>query len=114
MRLSADMTSEGSKGSGAKRRPHFEPVLKLFVLEIERKPILAFEARSAREARELQTESWLLDELRRLTSGGRPLWNGRAKLRIGPADGDTVSELQATLRNRVTPDLPIAYLVQID
>lgn len=92
----------------------FVPTPKLFVLEIDRTPILAFEACSAKEARELQTERWLLDELRRLRSAGRPLWNGRAKLRIGPADGDTIDELQATLRSRVTADLPIAYLVPID
>lgn len=108
------MTIDDPRHTVMKRPARFVPAPKLFVLEIERKPILAFEAHSAREARELQTESWLLDELRRLTSGGRPLWNGRAKLRIGPADGDTVDELQAALRNRATPDLPIAYLVPID
>ncbi|WP_315834661.1 hypothetical protein [Bradyrhizobium prioriisuperbiae] len=108
------MTIEDPKRLPAKRPPRFVAAPKLFVLEIDQKPILAFEAHSACEARELQGESWLLDELRRLTSGGVPLWNGRAKLRVGPADGDTVDELQATLRNRASPDLPIAYLVPID
>lgn len=109
-----DPMIDDPKRSIVKRPVRFVPMPKVFVLEIDDKPILAFEARSALEARELKNESWLLNDLRRLTSSGLPIWNGKAKLRVGPADGDTADELQATLRNRITPDLPIAYLVPID
>ena len=46
----------------------------VFVLEIEQRPVVAFEAVSAREARELAKERWLQDHLKRLRSNGRPLW----------------------------------------
>ena len=48
------------------RAKRYVPTPTVFVLEIDQRPILAFEARSAREAQELTKEEWLRDDLRRL------------------------------------------------
>jgi hypothetical protein len=108
------MTTGNSDPPVPKRPARFVQAPRLFVLEIDSKPILAFEARSVQEARELKGEAWLLDDLRRLTSGGRPLWDGKAKLRVGPADGDEVDELQQALHGPPASDIRIAYLLPID
>jgi hypothetical protein len=49
-----------------------------FVLEINRRPILAFDATSLRSARSRISEPWFIEELARMRSHGRPL--------LGPND----------------------------
>ena len=87
----------------------------VFVLEIEKRPILAFEAVSAREAQELAKEHWLQEDLKRLSSNGKPLWNGKSRLRIGPASGEQVDEVRTAIRTVSAYDeLAIVYLVPLD
>jgi len=87
----------------------------VFVLETGNRAILAFEATSLREARELAKEQWLLDDLKRLRSDGAPLWDGISAIRIGAAVGDHVAPVRAELRGKQTvAELAIVYLVPLD
>lgn len=45
---------------------------RVFTLEVDGRPIFAFEAVTARGAQQLAKERWLLDDLMILTSGGAP------------------------------------------
>ena len=56
------------------------PSEKVYVLEINGAPILAFAAVSHREAQSLLREEWLRADLRGIRSGGKPIWDGTAKL----------------------------------
>lgn len=77
--------------------------------------ILAFQAISIGEAREVIKETWLRDDLQRLRSEGSPLWDGKAKLRVGLAMGQQVAEVKAMLREKPKgSDLTIVYLVSLE
>jgi hypothetical protein len=52
----------------------------VFVLEIDGQPILAFRAATFRQARELGKEDWLQEDLKRMTFGHKPLWDGKSPL----------------------------------
>jgi hypothetical protein len=93
----------------------YVPTPAVFVLEIEQRPVVAFEAISAREARELVKERWLQDDLKGLRSNGQPLWNGKSRLRIGPAVGEQLDEVRTAIRFVSAEDeLAIVYLVPLD
>jgi hypothetical protein len=92
----------------------FIPQPVVFVLEIAGRPTLAFEATSAREAKELVREQWLLDDLINHRTNGIPVWDGKAKLRTGVAIGEQLAEVRELLQGAADQDLPIVYLVPID
>jgi hypothetical protein len=92
----------------------FVPQPAVFVLEVAGRPTLAFEATSAREAKELLRERWLLDDLLKHRTNGLPLWDGKEKLRIGLASGEHVTEVKARLNCASDQELPIVYLVPLD
>jgi len=46
------------------------PFSRVFTLEVDERPILAFEAGGNRKAQQVCNESWLLDDLSLLISGG--------------------------------------------
>jgi hypothetical protein len=98
------------------RKPtdRFVPQPAVFVLEIAGRPTLAFEATSAKEAKELLHERWLLDDLLKHRTNGLPLWDGKEKLRIGLASGEHVPEVKARLSQVRDQELPIVYLVPLD
>jgi hypothetical protein len=87
----------------------------IYVLEISDRPILAFEAASTREAREVAREPWLRADLIRLRSNAKPLWDGKARLVTGPAAGEHLIEVKAALEAaKAGEDIAIVYLVQLD
>ena len=98
------------------RKPasRFVPQPAVFVLEVAGRPTLAIEATSAREAKELLCERWLLDDLLRHRTNGLPLWDGKEKLRVGIATGEHLDEVKARLKCASGQALPIAYLVPLD
>src|SRR4051794_33372332 len=97
------------------RQARFVAKPTIFVLEIDQRPILAFEATSAREAQQLSKERWLQDDLKRLRSDGQPLWDGKARLSIGPAAGEHVSDVkEAIAASSDSGELAIIYLVLLD
>jgi hypothetical protein len=90
------------------------PPLPVFVLEIEGQPILAFRAATFRQARELGKEDWLQEDLKRMTIGYRPLWDGKSPIRVRRAErAEEVYYVDAKAENAVG-DLPLVYLVQRD
>ncbi len=98
-----------------RRASSYVPKPVIFVLEIENRPVLAFEALSNRDAKEIIRESWFHDDLKRARSNGKPLWDGEAKLRVGVAVGEQVKEIEVLLR--AEPDdseIAIVYLVSLD
>jgi hypothetical protein len=90
------------------------PSSAVFVLEIDGQPILAFRAATLRQARELSKESWLKEDLKRMATGHRPLWDGRAPIRVRRAQpAEEVYWVEAKVEN-AAGDLPLVYLVQRD
>jgi len=91
------------------------PAIRVFVLETNGSAILAFEATTLREAMELSRETWLRDELTRLTSSHAPLWDSQAaiKTRTATPEESESYRLGAAAEND-DGDLPIVYLVKLD
>ena len=87
----------------------------IYVLEIAGEPILAFEAMSLTEARELAKEDWLKTELLNMRSKDCPVWDGQAHIRIGLATGDDLGKIDKLLQaHRGDDDLKLVYLIQLD
>ena len=85
-----------------------------YILEIDR-PILMFQAFGFKEAQELKKEQWLLDDLRRLTSHGVALWDGKSKLVIRVAMASEATSSIATESSAEDSDeLVLTYLLPLD
>jgi hypothetical protein len=86
----------------------------VFVLEIDGQPVLAFRAATFRQARELGKEDWLQEDLKRMTIGHRPLWDGKSPIRVRRAKpAEEVYYVDAKTEN-AAGDLPLVYLVRRD
>lgn len=86
----------------------------VFAMEIDGRPIVAFEAKNFREAFELCKEDWLRTDLIALTSNGVALCTPTSTLKVRRAD-----ELEAQIYREAelqaqTDDLVLAYLVDLD
>jgi hypothetical protein len=88
---------------------------RVFTLEVDGRPILAFEAVTARGAQQLAKESWLLDDLMIMTSGGAPLRTSQSKLSVRLATAEEVVVF-ASVAGRAKPsdEVLLAYLVKLD
>lgn len=97
------------KGSKFKRQSQ------VYVVEIDDRAVAAFEAISGREARELNNEAWLKDDLAKLASNGSPLWTTDSLMTIRAATANEMS-LFWQAEKKVVPDgeLTLAYLVDLD
>lgn len=87
----------------------------VFTLEVDGRPTLAFEASGTKEARTICQESWLLNDLSILTSGGARLRTAQSKLAVRPASPDEAT-IFAFVANTMKPsdDMTLAYLVDLD
>jgi len=89
-----------------------------FVLEINGRPVLAFNSRSIERAKLLFSESWLLEELGSYRSCGVPVWDGEAELSVRHADAREAMELEVALRGeqarREYEGHVFAFLVPLD
>ena len=85
---------------------------RVFTLEVDGRPILAFESVTAREAQQLAKESWLLDDL---TAGGAPLRTSQSKLSVRLATAEE-TDVFVTVAETAKPsdDVLLAYLVDLD
>ena len=88
---------------------------RVFTLEADGRPILAFEASGTREAQQLCQESWLLNDLSILTSSGARLRTAKSKLsvRLASTDEATIFRLVADA-TIPSADMVLAYLVDLD
>jgi hypothetical protein len=88
---------------------------RVFTLEVDGRPTLAFEASGTREAQKLCQESWLLSDLSILTSGGVRLRTAKSKLTVRLASPDEATVF-ALVTNGMKPsdDMTLAYLVDLD
>jgi hypothetical protein len=88
---------------------------RVFTLEVDGRPTLAFEARRTSEAQEICKESWLRGDLIVLSSGGVPLCSDRSKFTVRLATADeTVAYEQAATVAKPSDDLVLAYLIELD
>jgi hypothetical protein len=69
---------------------------RVYVISASERPLVAFEATSRREAKELCKEEWFREELLSLRSGNLQIWNGEDALTARAAD--------ASCRSRSLPD----------
>lgn len=88
--------------------------LAVFVLEIDGEPILAFEAATFRQARELGKENWLQEDLKRMTIGYCPLWDGESPIGLRRAEPAEEAYYGDAIAEQAKGDLPFVYLVRLD
>jgi hypothetical protein len=88
---------------------------RIFVLEIDGKPTLAFEAQNLHEARELCREEWLRADLGSLSSNGTPLCCGGAELEARLAQPAEIAAFNHAMQHAESSDeLTLAFLVELD
>ena len=87
----------------------------IFVLEINGKPTLAFEATDLEDAREISRDTDLRTDLCALTSAGVPICTGVAVLTARPANGEETASFERALHLAPASDEPtMAFLIQVD
>lgn len=89
----------------------------VFTIDVGASPVLTFEAKNLREAQEMCHESWLLADLKRLTSNGQRLWDGRSKLRARYADDNEKATYRAAESQPASTDcddLLVVFLIALD
>jgi hypothetical protein len=86
----------------------------IFTLDVGQKPVLTFEAKNLREAHEICHEHWLLADLKQMTIGGHPLWDGKTRLRARYAVDQEKAAFRAAGRSSGSEDLPLVFLITPD
>ena len=88
----------------------------IFTLDIDGKPILAFEAKNLRESQQLCHERWLRQDIADLMSNGVSLWDGKARLRVRRSTESEIAIYREAARDgaQTQGDLLLAYLVELD
>jgi hypothetical protein len=87
----------------------------VFVLDIDGKPTLAFEAAGPEEAREISDDADLRTDLCALTSAGLPICTGAAELTPRPATTDEIASFERAVHLAPVSDEPtMAFLIQVD
>jgi hypothetical protein len=92
----------------------FDPPEFIFVVEASGTSLVAFPADNVQEAASLRREIWFVDELRSLTSHGRRIWDGSAKLILRQANTSERARFHEAARGLFTFDMPLVYLVELD
>jgi hypothetical protein len=88
---------------------------RVFTLEVDGRPTLAFEASHIEESQEICNEAWLRDDLTVLSSEAVPLCGDRSKLSVRPATDDEVALYeQAAEAAKPSDDLVLAFLIELD
>ena len=88
---------------------------RIFTLEVDRRPTLAFEAHSVQEARQLCKESWLLSDLLSLKSDGARICTSQAKLSVRTSSTEEAAFFrQAAAAVEPSDEIVLAYLIKLD
>jgi hypothetical protein len=92
------------------------PFSRVFALEVDGRPILAFEAANSQEAQTICKETWLREDLSVLKSGGVPLYTAESKLSVRPATAKEGVIFFGQIADDLEPseDMVIGYLIEID
>ena len=87
----------------------------VFTIEINGRPTLALQAKRHRDAERLCEHGRLRTKLSTIASGGAPLWDASAtmKVRLATAE-EAVLYRQATQSTEPSTDTNIVYLVHLD
>jgi hypothetical protein len=88
-------------------------ISRVFTLEVDGRPILAFAATRLSEARQICKEAWLLDDLAALTSGGIPLRTEQSKLSVRPATSEEITVFEQAAPEP-SGEMVLAFLVHLD
>ena len=86
----------------------------VFTLEIDGKPIVAFEAKNAHEAPQLRGEKWFRDDIAQLKSGGIPLWDGKTPLKARYASEAERAAFLEAAGEAPSDKMILVYLVELD
>lgn len=91
---------------------------RVFTLEVEGQPIVAFAADANSEANseaEIEKEGRILENLKRLKSDGTPLWDAKAAVTVRIAQSDEMSLYrQVAKKATVAPgEFVVAYLIKL-
>ena len=90
---------------------------RVFVIEAGGRPLVAFEAVSLREATELRSEQWFLDELISLRSNKEPIWDGETTMIVRnakPAEIVEYKDAATSAPNKQGDEILLVYLVPLD
>ncbi len=89
---------------------------RVFTLEVDGRPTLAFEAGGTREAQQICKEKWLRDDLTVLRSGGVPLYTTQSKLSVRPAtaEEEAIFFVQSAKLTKPSDEIFLGYLIQPD
>jgi hypothetical protein len=103
-------------GSEAPSKATYEPKASVYTIDIDGKPLVAFEATTHREAQELAREDWFVSDLRELTAEGVRLWDGKTPLRTRIATEEENSRYRDIAANTDQDggDIVLAFLVALD
>jgi hypothetical protein len=110
-----EIVPEGRVEGDAQMTPAAAIFSRVFALEVDGTPTLAFEAKSTRQAQELCKEPWLRDDLVSLKSNGVPLSRAQSRLSIRTATPEeAVIYEQAAKVAKPSDDILLAYLIELD
>ena len=92
------------------------PFSRVFTLQVDGRPILAFEAANSQEAQTICKETWLREDLSVLKSGGVPLYTAQSKLSVRPATAEERVFFFGQIADGQEPsdDMKIGYLIKRD
>jgi hypothetical protein len=90
-----------------------ELALRVFTVAANNSPLIAFHAENSVEARALCREKWLREDLRKATSAGRPVWDGRTPLALKLASSDEVRTFEQAAAATADTQI-VAYLIPVD
>lgn len=99
----------------ARERPEGAGAFQVFVLDVDRRPTLAFEARDLAEAQEISGDADLRTDLMALTSDGTPVCAPGSTLIPRAASSDEIAAFRHALAQAPASDEPtMTFLIKID
>jgi hypothetical protein len=97
------------------QRPDGGDSLQVFVLDIDRRPTLAFEARDIADAQDICRDADLRTDLIALTSGGAPVCAPGSSLIPRAAEPEEIAAFQHAVGQAPPSDQPtMTFLIKID
>lgn len=87
---------------------------RVWVLQVDLIPTVAFEAMNQREASQMVKEQWLKDDLAALTSEGVPLFKSGQRLSVRPPTPEEITAYREGANARQDDELVLVYLRPLD